>query len=797
MKRFLTLALTLAACAVVTSQAQVNGNATISADSPFGQISVSTSSQYAGAVSSIRWHDKEFINDWDHGRQLQFNSQFFYRYECYNVYEAGSKDDSNLSRTSSRLLSLTANGNTIDSTTQMAWYMPFGMPRGEGYGDQCGDPAFWLPSPTLTGQQPSDYTVHKTVTIGPRFADGSTIPNVVEFLADQFIPEHVLAGNNEIVAVTPYDFSTMWAYDIASKEYRRIREFGGGDENVKVAATADGQYAIGFYSPEVLQPYMNGSGTNWWYVVPPNPALTLPNGQIDLDYASVHIGGFHNYDSFNGPGHTFDRGYFAIGTLEQVRQTLAKLHFQFRFLDPSVFNWREYVSINHLEASVSNQADAEKHWLTEGMNQGLRGSKTFSPSEYLKLNPDVASAPNYQAAVDHYTTTGREEGRGTVIKPAAGMQHLALLSNRSISVAGQNTYAQLGSGNSDPVFGSAHVPLDYVTEVASGDYTSLAVQKDGSLWVWGSNQYGARGDGTSGDAIASPVQVPIPAKITTPVRNGRHAVAVGTSAYAAIDTQGQVWTWGANWNGRLGDGTTSTRYTPARVKKSANPDDYVTAIVSITAAGGTMAAVDADGAVWTWGAGTNGTLGNGTTQDSSYAVQVVQAGPHDEMTPLLGVTQVACGSSGFCIALVRYGGVFGWGSNDFSQLGIAPGGNSSFATWIPVASTGAPVDAIAAGSAHCIAHATDGSVYGWGYNGRGQLGLGFASVAQFPAVAMSSGPDGMSNITDISAGANFSVMTRYTDRAVFVAGDNQSGQLGAASSGVNQLLPVKSSVSPQ
>ena len=141
----------------------------------------------------------------------------------------------------------------------------------------------------------------------------------------------------------------------------------------------------------------------------------------------------------------------------------------------------------------------------------------------------------------------------------------------------------------------------------------MAVRADGSLWVWGSNQYGARGDGTSGDNIADPVQVPIPNRVTTPSRTGKHAVAVGTSAYAAIDTEGQVWMWGANWNGRLGDGTTTSRYTPARVKKSANPGDYLTGVVSIAGGGGTMAAIDADGTVWTWGAGANGALGNGST----------------------------------------------------------------------------------------------------------------------------------------------------------------------------------------
>src|SRR5437868_1079783 len=82
-------------CGAAAARAQVNGNATISAPSPvFGQpLTVSTSNQFGGAVSSIKWNGKEYINNYDHGRQLQVNMQFFNRYCCYNPYEAGSFDD--------------------------------------------------------------------------------------------------------------------------------------------------------------------------------------------------------------------------------------------------------------------------------------------------------------------------------------------------------------------------------------------------------------------------------------------------------------------------------------------------------------------------------------------------------------------------------------------------------------------------------------------------------------------------------------------------------------------------------
>lgn len=753
----------------------INGNRTIVGSTPaFGKtLSVSTSSQFGGAVSSIKWGGKEYINNWDHGRQLQLNSQFFNRNECYNPYEAGSFFDSNQPTTSSKLLSMSAAGNRLEAVTQMAWYLRERSIYDPRY--SCGDPALWLDCPPYTGPL-SDYRAHKTVTIGY-----AGLPNVIEYLMEQFIPEPVLKGSNNVTAVLNYEFKSLRSWDVVSKDYRQIRAPNGVDDRIKVVSTADGSSAMGFYAPELLQPYGDLGVANWWFVAPPDPNIPDPT------YPCVHIGLVDRYDSFNGPGATNDRAYLVVGDLNQVNQSMAALHTHFAALDPEVFDWREYRTLNGFESFLPTAVEAQQHWLDHGIAQGLRASKTFSAAQYLQLNPDVANsvgATNYQAAMEHYVSNGRSEGRATRAKPALGMQHLLVLSNKAVNGAGQNSFGQLGTA-----FPPHIDSLDNtVTELAAGDYTSFAVRNNGTLWVWGSNQYGARGDGSTGDNISTPVQVPIPAQITTPSRRGKHAVAVGTACYAAIDTEGQVWTWGAFWNGRLGDGSTISRFTPARVKKSANPDDYLTGIVSISIGGGTMAAVDADGTVWTWGAGANGALGNGSTDDSNYAVQVLQGAGGNATTPLVGISEVACGSSGFCIALARYGTVYGWGSNSFSQLGFEGGGALAIATPVPL---GTFVDAIAAGSAHAIAHGANGEVYGWGYNGRGQLGNGSSAVAQTPT-PMSPGPNGMSDINDLAANGNVSIMVRYTDRAVFVAGDNQSGQLSAPGSSPIQTVPIRS-----
>src|ERR1700674_85520 len=487
-------------CGSAAIHAQVSGDSTITGVVLGQPLTIKTSSQFGGAISSISWAGKEFVNNWDQRCQISTNAAFFNRNECYNPYETGSKEDGQKPTSSARVLSLTAAGNTLDSTTQMCWYLTTRDPR-PGFGDVCGTRADFLPCPPYTGAL-SDYRVRNTVSIGV-----AGISNVIQYSTVLSVPEQVRKTVVQMTAVLPWEFSSVWTYDLVSKDYRKIRSLVGEEDSVKVLATADGAYAMGYYTPELLQTYGNGSGGGYrWGLVPPDP-IHYP----DPDFAAAGFGGQFRFDSFVGPGDISNRSYLVIGNMDQVKSALNNLHYQFRALDPDVFNWHEYVALNHLESTLTTQLAAENHWINQGISGSRTGSRTFSAYEYLRLNPDVANAygaTNYQGAIDHYINSGRGEGRGTVAKPAGGMQHALLLTNRNVNASGQNVYNQLGNGTSASASAPTHVSLDNtVTEVTAGDYTSLAVKNDGSLWVWGSNQYGARGDGTSGINIASPVQV--------------------------------------------------------------------------------------------------------------------------------------------------------------------------------------------------------------------------------------------------------------------------------------------------
>jgi alpha-tubulin suppressor-like RCC1 family protein len=775
----------LALSSMKSAGAGANGTATITGQ-VFGQtLTLQTYNQYAGAVSSLVWNGVEFVNRYDHGRQFQTCISGFNRAECYNPTEGGSANDGWNPTSTSYLESISASNNILTTRTWMAFFLA------QGQSGACGNPAAWeSPAPLIPADQLSNYVLNKTVKIG-----FNGIPNVIEYLSTVEIPEASRSSYIENIAIMPREFGETWTYDLVSKGYRIVRATGGEDDSVKVRVRRDGSttHALGLYSPELLQPYEN-SGFRWSIV----DGAGGPNG-----FGCATAGGLTRF-YMSGPGSRSFRTYWSIGSKEQVKDGLDALHLQYTWLDRDVFNWRDYHIIYPDVAGVfPSQEGAQFHWSTYGIGESRSGSRTFSPKDYLTLNPDVAGAygaTNYAGAIYHYIWAGRGEGRSTVAQISCGTYHTLNLTDRILKGAGYNYYGQVGTGSTTPYYIPTPDPMEavenVVTEVVAGEYTSFAVYSDGTLWMWGSNAYGARGNGAVGGSITTPVQVPFPAgvKIMTPTRNGKHAVAIGGNAYAAVDTEGQVWTWGNNLNGRLGDGTNVNRYTPARVKGGWAGGDFLTGITSITAGGGTMAALDADAKVWTWGKGANGQLGNWNYSNSDrwepVHLHVCQADYYVTgcaPVALVGVTQVEYGASGFGLALGRGGQVYAWGNNANGQLGLAGGGSRYMA--IPVGSLPF-VTSIATGVSHSLALGRDGYVYGWGYNNRGQLGRGNTSNAEAVPARMQTPleitPDPSIQdheqrrrrlVSSIAAGGYYSIVTN-TFREVWVTGDNIYGQLG-------------------
>ncbi|HHT9146646.1 MAG: carboxypeptidase regulatory-like domain-containing protein [Candidatus Brocadiaceae bacterium] len=151
-----------------------------------------------------------------------------------------------------------------------------------------------------------------------------------------------------------------------------------------------------------------------------------------------------------------------------------------------------------------------------------------------------------------------------VIAVAGGMEHsIALKSDGTVWTWGYNGQGQLGyetRGNTSTTPDQV-LELSNVTVIACGGMHSLALKSDGTVWVWGENTQGQLGDGTTSNKT-SPVQVSKLSDIT--------AIAGGSSHSIALKSDGTVWTWGSNDSGQLGDGTNTDSTTPVQVNINLN-----------------------------------------------------------------------------------------------------------------------------------------------------------------------------------------------------------------------------------
>ena len=241
--------------------------------------------------------------------------------------------------------------------------------------------------------------------------------------------------------------------------------------------------------------------------------------------------------------------------------------------------------------------------------------------------------------------------------------------------------------------------------------TSPCPQKasaESRVWMWGSNYYGELGRTTNNWAPD-----PSPAELT----GLGDFVQVGggflTSFVHKLD--GTVWTWGLNDIGQLGIGTFDRieHPDPVQVRLSNVPDDYLTEVVQMVDGRDNRAVVRSDGTVWAWGWNGCGQLGIGTTdfQPHPYPVQVkISAAPGDYLTGVKKISTVM----DHAFAIKWDGSVWGWGCNNFGQLGL---GHTSdvepYAVEIPGLSG---VTSIGTGFYYTVALLENGDMLTWGIN---------------------------------------------------------------------------------
>jgi alpha-tubulin suppressor-like RCC1 family protein len=335
----------------------------------------------------------------------------------------------------------------------------------------------------------------------------------------------------------------------------------------------------------------------------------------------------------------------------------------------------------------------------------------------------------------------------------------ALLDNGTVMMWGRNNYGQLGIGTSVDRNVPTLIPgLANVKQVEASNYHTVALLNDGTVMTWGRNNYGQLGDGTT-------VNKNVPTLV--PGLTNVKKVFVGTYCTVVLLNDGTVMTWGYNYYGQLGDGTIINKYIPTLVPELANVKQ-----ISISNTYN-MAAVLNDGTVMTWGYNNYGQLGDGTTINKSVPIVV---------TGLTNVAEIITNNS-LTIAILNDGTAKAWGYNSYYQLG----NGSSTNKYVPTVVTNLTnIKKIYIGSNYVVAHLNNDMAKVWGNNTYGQLGDGTTVSKSVPTIVSE-----LKDIKQILVSNNYyTTVALLSDGTLMTCGANGWGQLGNGTTG-NKTVPTE------
>lgn len=318
-------------------------------------------------------------------------------------------------------------------------------------------------------------------------------------------------------------------------------------------------------------------------------------------------------------------------------------------------------------------------------------------------------------------------------------------------------------------------------------YATTFVMRDGTLRVGGASTNGVLGLGDHQPSVSAPMAMSATDSLLGPIQS----VHFCFDGAHVLTQAGEVWGWGYNGHGQVGNGTTSVQYTPQRVMFPVATQPRIIKLVSTQNGSADSAlawyALDDQGVVWSWGYNGYGQLALGDYGSRTSPVATI----------LSNVTQLeaACGTYGSAYAVTATGEAWSAGYSGYGQTGL---GTASQTLWrrvnlpgpcVKIRSTGSQTGDGSAAPGHTMWLLADGRVFAAGYNGYGQIGNGTGSSVTSDPVAVS----GLSGVVDIWAVGGFygSSFASRSDGAFFVWGHNNQGQLGLGDTNDRQV-PVQS-----
>jgi alpha-tubulin suppressor-like RCC1 family protein len=322
---------------------------------------------------------------------------------------------------------------------------------------------------------------------------------------------------------------------------------------------------------------------------------------------------------------------------------------------------------------------------------------------------------------------------------------------------------------------TTNLPPSPIVQVWGGGRHTMALLSDGTVWTWGSDYAGKLGDNQfcvsyTDDSHDSHVPLQVHGPGNVGYLSSIVAISAGESHNMALRSDGTVWTWGWNYFGQLGNGTTNDAHTPIQVVGLSN-------VVAISGRAYHCMALKSDGTVWAWGWNINGQLGNGSADSNLHALP----------TQVIGLTNPATISAGYAVglALMSNGTVQIWGTSTYGELAQGEFGVHSY-TPIPVPGI-SNVVSISSGFQEPEALKSDGTIWMWGYNNVGQLGDDTTNDTCVPAQVLD-----LTNMIFAGQTGDRDSCAIRADHTVWTWGRNYNGQLGIGTQDlVAHSLPVQ------